>query len=92
MKAQLAKLRAFLSSPQGSTAIGIVLAVEGLRMVLNALDARMKLLEDGGMIPLDDVATVADLDKIDERVDQRVDARITAANTPAEPAEDGAEA
>jgi hypothetical protein len=97
VKGLLAKARAKLNTPEGQMALAMILLSQGLSLMIQGINARFERLEGGGMVPLDDVATVADLDRIDERVDGRVDARMMAEgylNRPdevPEPTEDGAE-
>jgi hypothetical protein len=56
-------------TPEAVTAFGIVLAVQGLRIALEGIEGRVKALESRGWAPLDDVATVGDLVRLEEKLD-----------------------
>lgn len=62
------RFRAWLNSPQAKTAIAAVCVLEGLRMFMEVTHQRLSDLERGGLVPKEDLATLRDLDNVENRL------------------------
>jgi hypothetical protein len=58
----------WLSDPKRSMALGIGLTSVGLDLVFRGIQRRLDSLESRGWTPIDDVATVNDLNELERRV------------------------
>jgi hypothetical protein len=54
---------------------GVIIGIELLRDMLLNHDNRLRDLETDGRVPLDDVVTLDDLDKVRTELERRIDAR-----------------
>jgi hypothetical protein len=73
VKRHLARLKAWAKRDkvQQTFAIGLVaLGASSLRFLLEDHDKRLRDLEERGLVPLDDLATVGDLAKLEGRVNE----------------------
>jgi len=64
----VARLRAELSSPRAQMMLGALLVSQGIRLLAQSADGRISALESRGWVPQDDVATIGDLIKLEERL------------------------
>lgn len=68
MRAALARLRAFLGRPQVQKAIDLAIIGYGLSRLAALLkehEERLGELEERGLVPLDDLVTLRDLEKVE---------------------------